>query len=118
MTETKQDSSIWLNNRYQLQQAIGAGGMAIVYKGFDTLLERIIAVKILKMELSKDQKFVEQFRTEAKSAANLSHKNIVTIYDFGMDQDRLFMVMEYVQGTTLKSIIKQQSPMKIDTPAT
>jgi eukaryotic-like serine/threonine-protein kinase len=114
MTDTKQDSSIWLNNRYQLQQAIGAGGMAIVYKGFDTLLERTIAVKILKIELSKDQKFVEQFRTEAKSAANLSHKNIVTIYDFGIDQDRLFMVMEYIQGTTLKSIIKQQSPMPIE----
>jgi serine/threonine-protein kinase len=113
MTEVNQESTIWLNNRYQLQQAIGAGGMAIVYKGFDTLLERTVAIKILKMELSKDRKFVEQFRTEAKSAANLSHKNIVTIYDFGMDQDRLFMVMEYVQGTTLKSIIKQQSPLTI-----
>jgi serine/threonine-protein kinase len=108
-----QDSTIWLNNRYQLQQAIGAGGMAIVYKGFDTLLERTVAIKILKLELSKDYNFVEQFRTEAKSAANLSHKNIVTVYDFGIDQDRLFMVMEYVHGTTLKTIIKQQSPMSI-----
>jgi len=113
MAQTAHDSTIWLNNRYQLQQAIGAGGMAIVYKGFDTLLERIVAIKILKLELSKDINFVEQFRTEAKSAANLSHKNIVTIYDFGIDQDRLFMVMEYVHGTTLKSIIKQQSPMPI-----
>ncbi len=113
MTQTMQDSTIWLNNRYQLQQAIGAGGMAIVYKGFDTLLERTVAIKILKLELSKDYNFVEQFRTEAKSAANLSHKNIVTVYDFGIDQDRLFMVMEYVHGTTLKTIIKQQSPMSI-----
>jgi eukaryotic-like serine/threonine-protein kinase len=107
------DTTIWLNNRYQLQQAIGAGGMAIVYKGFDTLLERTVAIKILKLELSKDQNFVDQFRTEAKSAANLSHKNIVTIYDFGIDQDRLFMVMEYVNGSTLKSIIKQRSPMPV-----
>ncbi len=113
MAQTMQDSTIWLNNRYQLQQAIGAGGMAIVYKGFDTLLERTVAIKILKLELSKDYNFVEQFRTEAKSAANLSHKNIVTVYDFGIDQDRLFMVMEYVHGTTLKTIIKQQSPMPI-----
>jgi serine/threonine-protein kinase len=113
MAQTTYDSSIWLNNRYQLQQAIGAGGMAIVYKGFDTLLERTVAIKILKLELSKDNNFVEQFRTEAKSAANLSHKNIVTIYDFGIDQDRLFMVMEYVNGKTLKTIIKQQSPMPV-----
>ena len=97
-----------LNNRYQLLEPLGRGGMAVVYRALDQMLERLVAVKLLREDYSRDQAFQEQFRREAKAAANLSHPNIVTVHDFGFDQGQLFIVMEYVPGTDLKTLIRQK----------
>jgi serine/threonine-protein kinase len=97
-----------LNNRYQLLELLGKGGMAFVYRALDTMLERSVAVKVLREDYSHDRAFVERFRQEAKAAANLSHPNIVTVHDFGLDNGQLFLVMEYVPGTDLKTLIKKR----------
>ena len=97
-----------LNNRYQLLEPLGKGGMAVVYRARDLMLERLVAVKVLREDYSRDQAFQEQFRREAKAAANLSHPNIVTVHDFGFDQGKLFIVMEYVPGKDLKTLIRQK----------
>jgi eukaryotic-like serine/threonine-protein kinase len=97
-----------LNNRYLILEQLGKGGMAIVYRARDTMLERSVAVKVLRESYSRDQAFLARFRQEAKAAANLSHPNIVTVHDFGLDNDQLFIVMEYVPGTDLKTLIKQR----------
>ena len=91
MTET-------LNERYRLDRKLGEGGMAIVYQATDLMLDRTIAVKILRKDFSSSQAFQERFKEEARAAANLTHPNIVTVHDFGFDQERLFIVMEYVPG--------------------
>jgi serine/threonine protein kinase len=103
MEETK-----LLNNRYQLLEPIGKGGMACVYRARDQMLERIVAVKVLREDYSGDPAFQERFRQEAKAAANLSHPNIVTMHDFGLDEGQLFLVMEFVPGADLKMLIKQR----------
>ena len=95
-----------LNNRYQLEKRLGSGGMAMVYQGRDLTLERTVAIKVLRSDYSSDPAFRERFRQEAKAAANLSHPNIVTVHDFGLDAGRLFIVMEYVPGSTLKELIE------------
>ncbi len=82
--------------------------MAIVYRARDTMLERTVAVKVLRENYSRDPAFLDRFRQEAKSVANLSHPNIVTVHDFGLDGAQLFIVMEYVPGTDLKTLIKQR----------
>ena len=97
-----------LNKRYQLLEPLGKGGMAVVYRARDLMLERLVAVKVLREDYSGDPAFQERFRQEAKAAANLSHPNIVTMHDFGLDNGQLFMVMEYVPGTDLKTLIKQR----------
>jgi eukaryotic-like serine/threonine-protein kinase len=97
-----------LNNRYLILEQLGKGGMAIVYRARDTMLERSVAVKVLRESYSRDPAFLERFRQEAKAAANLSHPNIVTVHDFGLDNEQLFIVMEYVPGTDLKTLIKQR----------
>jgi eukaryotic-like serine/threonine-protein kinase len=74
-----------LSNRYQLQQTLGTGGMAVVYRARDLMLERPVAVKVLRTDFSQDNAFRERFRQEARAAANLSHPNIVTVHDFGLD---------------------------------
>jgi serine/threonine-protein kinase len=102
-----------LNDRYQLEQTLGTGGMAIVYKAKDLMLERYVAVKALREDFSQDAAFRERFRQEAKAAANLSHPNIVTVHDFGLDQKHLFIVMEYMPGTDLKTLIKQKERFSI-----
>jgi serine/threonine protein kinase len=97
-----------LNKRYQLLEPIGKGGMAIVYRAQDLMLERFVAVKVLREDYSRDPAFQERFRREAKAAANLSHPNIVIMHDFGLDNGQLFLVMEYVPGKDLKTLIKQR----------
>src|SRR5512133_131082 len=101
MTETA-----LLNNRYQLQEPLGTGGMAQVYRARDLMLERFVAIKILRSDYSSDPELQVRFRQEAKAAANLSHPNIVTVHDFGLDQGKLFIVMEYVPGTNLKLMVE------------
>jgi len=97
-----------LNKRYQLEERLGSGGMAVVYKARDLMLERTVAIKILRKDYSHDPAFRERFRQEAKAAANLSHPNIVTVHDFGVDQGRIFIVMEFVPGATLKELIEKR----------
>jgi serine/threonine protein kinase len=97
--------STLLNNRYQLIESLGIGGMAEVYRARDLSLERYVAIKILRDEHSSELEFQERFRQEAKAAANLSHPNIVTVHDFGFDKGQLFIVMEYVPGKMLKEMI-------------
>jgi serine/threonine-protein kinase len=102
-----------LNNRYQLERKLDIGGMATVYLARDMTLERSVAIKVLRSEYSKGPDFRERFRQEAKAAANLSHSNIVTIHDFGFDQNSLFIVMEYVPGDTLKHQIDKRGRFTI-----
>lgn len=97
-----------LKKRYQLGRRMGSGGMSVVYKGRDLMLERTVAIKVLREDFSQDPAFRERFRQEAKAAANLSHSNIVTVHDFGIDQGHIFIVMEFVPGTTLKALIAEK----------
>jgi serine/threonine protein kinase len=102
------EEPVLLNNRYLLLEQLGKGGMAFVYRARDTMLERLVAVKILRESYSSDSTFLERFRQEARAAANLSHPNIVTVHDFGLDKGQLFIVMELVPGTDLKTLMKQR----------
>ena len=102
-----------LNDRYRLDKKLGEGGMAIVYQATDLMLDRTIAVKILRKDYSSSKAFQERFKEEARAAANLTHQNIVTVHDFGLDQDQLFIVMEYVPGTDLKEIIKRSGSLPL-----
>jgi serine/threonine protein kinase len=108
------NEKILLNNRYQLDERQGSGGMAMVYRARDLMLERTVAIKLLRADFSKDPNFRERFRQEAKAAANLSHPNIVTVHDFGLDSGRLFIVMEFVPGTDLKTILQQRGRFPIE----
>lgn len=102
-----------LGSRYELIEIIGEGGMSTVFKARDRILDRIVAVKVLKDEFSKDIGFVEKFKTEALSAASISHPNIVNIYDVGQEKDVHYIVMEYVDGKTLKDVIRKNAPLPI-----
>lgn len=104
-------SSKVIAGRYELLQKIGDGGMAVVYKSRDRLLNRYIAVKILKPEYSNDAKFIENFRKESHAAASLSHPNIVNIYDVGKEGNINYIVMELVDGKPLSQIIQEDAPM-------
>ena len=95
-----------LNDRYEIQQRIGRGGMADVFLARDLLLDRLVAIKVLFPEFATDPNFVERFRREAQSAANLTHPNIVAVYDWGKYANTYFMAMEYVQGRTLADILR------------
>jgi serine/threonine-protein kinase len=97
-----------INNRYQISGTIATGGMAVIYKAQDLMLERPVALKILKKDLSDDLSFQNRFRQEARASARLNHPNIVTTFDFGYDKDRLFIVMEYVKGTELKELMSAE----------
>jgi serine/threonine protein kinase len=103
-----------LNNRYRLEETIGSGGMAMVFRARDLTLERDVAIKLLRENYSKDKDFKERFRQEARAAANLSHPNIVTVHDFGYDAGSLYIVMEYVPGTDLKKIVQHKGRLIID----
>jgi len=100
--------SVVLNDRYRLLELIGSGGMAVVYRGVDTLLQRPVAVKVLREGFAGDPSFLARFQREARSAANLDHPNVVTVYDVGQDGDRHYIVMEYVDGQDLKTLIRQR----------
>jgi len=100
-----------LNSRYELEQLIGTGGMADVYRARDNLLGRTVAVKILHPQFAKDPVFIERFRQEAQAAANLNQSNIVNVFDWGIEDSTYYIVMEYVQGRDLKSIIVQGGPL-------
>ena len=101
-----------LGNRYEILEKIGGGGMALVYKAKCQLLNRYVAVKILRSEFTSDEEFIGKFKQESQAAASLSHPNIVNIYDVGTDDhDIYYIVMEYVKGKTLKQIIKERGPL-------
>ncbi len=97
--------------RYELLEKIGDGGMAVVYKAKDKLLNRFVAVKILKPEFTKDAKFIESFRKESHAAASLNHPNIVSVYDVGREGNINYIVMELIEGTTLSEMIYNSAPM-------
>jgi len=97
--------------RYRATEKIGSGGMADVYKAVDETLGRTVAIKVLHAHYATDPGFVARFRQEAQAAANLSHPNIVNIYDWGRDDDTYYIVMEYVRGTDLKALIGQNGPL-------
>ncbi len=99
-----------LGDRYEIIEKIGSGGMAMVYRGKDKKLDRYVTVKVLREEFIGDEEFIERFRSEACSAARLSHPNIVRVYDVGEDGEISYIVMEYIHGDTLKQAIKQKAP--------
>ncbi len=102
-----------LNKRYRLLALLGEGGMAEVYRAEDLLLGRQVAVKLLREQLARDQSLLTRFRDEARAAASLSHPNIVAVYDVGYDLGRHFIVMEYVDGPTLKDLLRQAAPFPV-----
>ena len=101
----------YLADRYEIVSKIGAGGMSDVYKAKDHVLGRFVAIKVLRTEFSEDRTFVAKFRTEAQSAAGLEHPNIVNIYDVGSEEGLYFIVMEYVEGITLKTYIEKKGQL-------
>ncbi|MCE5284948.1 MAG: Stk1 family PASTA domain-containing Ser/Thr kinase [Pelosinus sp.] len=104
-----------LDDRYTILERIGGGGMAEVYRAHDKLLDRFVAVKMLRMQFTNDDEFVARFRQEAQAAAKLSHANIVNIYDVGREGDFYYITMEYIQGQTLKEFINSKGKLPVDT---
>ncbi|MDR5658317.1 Stk1 family PASTA domain-containing Ser/Thr kinase [Serpentinicella sp. ANB-PHB4] len=104
-----------LSKRYELVEKVGSGGMAIVYKAKCTLLNRYVAVKILRPEFTNDKEAVAKFKRESQAVASLSHPNIVNLYDVGQDEDTYYLVMEYLDGKTLKEHILETAPLDKDT---
>jgi len=102
-----------INDRYQIIKTIGEGGMANVYLAYDTILDRNVAVKILRGDLANDEKFVRRFQREALAASSLSHPNIVEVYDVGEDSGQYYIVMEYIEGKHLKQLIKKRGNLTI-----
>jgi len=103
-----------LGNRYRIIELIGEGGMALVYKAECTLLQRTVAVKVLRPQYSSDKEFVTRFHREAQAAASLSHPNVVNIYDVGQDNEIHYIVMEYIAGENLKGLIRKEAPFSIN----
>ena len=102
-----------INDRYEVIRSIGEGGMANVYLGYDTILDRNVAIKILRGDLSNDEKFVRRFQREALSASSLAHPNIVEMYDVGEDDGLYYIVMEYIEGKTLKQLLKKRGTLTL-----
>jgi eukaryotic-like serine/threonine-protein kinase len=100
--------------RYEVIERIGAGGMAIVYKAKDQLLNRVVTIKVLREQFATDEDFIRRFRREAQAVASLSHPNIVSVYDVGKEGDTEYIVMEYVEGRNLKEIIRDYAPLSTD----
>lgn len=106
-----------LGNRYEILEKIGGGGMAIVYLAKDTFLGRNVAVKVLREQYTDDPEFVRHFHKEARAVAALNHNNIVRIYDFDADNQPMYIVMEYVEGLTLKQLIEKEGPLTTEETA-
>ena len=102
-----------INDRYEIIRSIGEGGMANVYLGHDIILDRNVAIKVLRGDLSNDEKFVRRFQREALSASSLAHPNIVEMYDVGEDDGTYYIVMEYVEGKTLKQLLKKRGSLTL-----
>jgi len=102
-----------INDRYEIIRLIGEGGMANVYLAYDIILDRKVAVKVLRGDLAEDEKFVRRFQREAIAASSLNHPNIVEVYDVGEDDGKYFIVMEYVDGKTLKSLVKKRGALTL-----
>lgn len=103
-----------LAGRYKIIERIGGGGMALVYKAQDILLNRNVAIKVLRQQFVHDEEFIRRFRREAQSAASLSHPNVVSIYDVGQEDETHYIVMEYIEGYNLNEIIKERAPLQVD----
>src|ERR687898_2747180 len=99
--------------RYELLELIGKGGMSSVFKAHDRLLDRQIAIKILHPHFTEDEEYVERFRREARAVAQLSHPNIVTVIDRGEDEQRQFIVFEYIEGENLKELLERTGRLPI-----
>jgi serine/threonine-protein kinase len=103
-----------LNDRYKVLKVIGGGGMANVYLARDMILDRDVAIKVLRLDFANDESFIKRFHREAQSATSIAHPNIVSIYDVGEQEDIYYIVMEYVPGQTLKQYIQQQAPIPVE----
>ena len=103
-----------LNGRYRLGQTVGEGGMAVVYLARDLLLNREVAVKVLRDQYASDEKFLERFRREGQIAAGMTHPNVVSVYDVGKDHELHYIVMEHIKGPNLKELIYRQGPFSVD----
>ena len=102
-----------VNDRYEILKLIGEGGMANVYLAHDEILNRQVALKVLRGDLSNDDKFIRRFQREAKSVSDLSHPNIVEIYDVGEEEGQHYIVMEYIEGKTLKQLLKKRGTLTL-----
>ena len=102
-----------INDRYEIVKSIGEGGMANVYLAIDVILGRKVAIKILRGDLANDEKFIRRFKREALSASSLSHPNIVEMYDVGEDNGNYYIVMEYIDGKTLKQLLKKRGNLTV-----
>ncbi len=103
-----------LGERYQLQEPIGRGGMATIYRGRDMRMERVVAIKVLREVYSTDPKFVTRFQREAKAASVLQHPNIVQVYDYGQTDGNYFIVMELIEGTDLRRYLRSRGMLAVD----
>ena len=103
-----------INDRYEIIKTIGEGGMANVYLANDTILDRKVAIKVLRGDLSNDEKFIRRFKREALSVSNLSHPNIVEVYDVGEEDGNYYIVMEYIEGKTLKQILQKRGALTLN----
>ena len=103
-----------IGNRYEILEKIGEGGMATVYKARCNILKRYVAVKVLREEFKTDEEFIRRFNTEAQAAASLTHPNIVSIFDVGHEDNIYYIVMELIQGKTLKEIITSDRCTKLE----
>ncbi|MDD4624453.1 MAG: protein kinase, partial [Bacilli bacterium] len=103
-----------INNRYEVIRLLGEGGMANVYLGEDTILNRKVAIKVLRGDLANDEKFLRRFQREALSASSLSHPNIVEMYDVGEDEGNFYIVMEYIEGKNLKQLLRRRGTLTVN----
>lgn len=101
-----------LDGRYEIHEMIGMGGMAVVYRAYDTIDDRTVAIKILKDEFLGNEEFIRRFKNESKAIAVLSHPNIVKVYDVSFGDRIQYIVMEYIDGITLKEYLDQQKVVK------